>query len=81
MLDQRIAFVAMMHAGAEKAFKFPVAHAAEEIVFPIAVRLRCLHHGDLMLGEMRDQHCQPVRRYDIIGIDHADDLCARISLL
>ncbi len=81
VLDQRVALVTVMHAGTEKALEFPVAHAAEEVVLPITMRLRCLHHGDLILCEMRHQHGQPVRRYNVIGIDHADDFCARIGLL
>src|SRR5690606_39405139 len=40
VLDDRVAFVAMVHADAEEAVVLVVHHAAERLALPVAVRLR-----------------------------------------
>jgi len=40
----------------------------------VAVLLGRLHQADARIGEYRHQVLQPVRVYDIVGVDDADDL-------
>ena len=82
VLDQGVALVAVVHADAEEPFELPVAHALEEAVLEVAVRLRGLHHGHLgAVEEVRHEAGEPVGFDDVVGIDHADDLGTRIRLL
>ena len=55
VLDDGVALVAVMHADAEKAVIFPVAHAPKRIVLPVAMRLWTLHDSDLWIVEITRQ--------------------------
>ena len=69
----------MMHADAEEAVVFPVGHAPERVVFPVAMRLRTLHECDFRIGEITGERAQPVGTHDVVGIDHRHDLGTRIG--
>ncbi len=81
VLNDRVAFVAMMHADPKEAFELPVHHAMEDLLAPAAMCLRALHDRDLRVGEVANQRGQPAAIDDVVGVDHGYDLSALVDLI
>ena len=71
--DDRVLLVALDHADVEEAGIFAVHRVMHDAAVAVAMVLRRLDQADLRIGEDRHEVGEPVRRDDVVGVDHADD--------
>ena len=75
--DDGVGLIPLHHADIEEAGIFGVHGVMHERAVAVAMILRRLHQPDARVGEQRHEVLQPIRRHDIVGVDHADDLGVR----
>src|SRR4029077_8728693 len=81
MRDDGVDLVPLHHADIEEAGIFAVHHRMHHARVAITVILRRLHEPDARGGKGRDEILEPIRMHDIVGVEHADDLGFRRSMV